>query len=59
MGAGRLPRTGDVNQKAVFPYLLTKNVARVKQRLLDADFQLFDPMQWYLDNVSKNPHLLL
>ena len=59
LGSVLVSRTWDVNKKAVFPYLLTNNVARVKQRLLDAGFQLFDPMQWYLDNVSKNPHLLL
>jgi len=59
LGSVLVSRTWDVNKKAVFPYLLTNNVARVKQRLLDAGFQLFDPMKWYLDNVSSNPNLLL
>lgn len=59
LGSVLVSRTWDVDKKAIFPYLLTNNVARVKKRLLDAGFELFDPMQWYLDNVSKNPDLLL
>ena len=59
LGSVLVSRTWDVDKKAIFPYLLTNNVARVKKRLLDGGFELFDPMQWYLDNVSKNPDLLL
>lgn len=59
LGSVLVSRTWDVDKKAVFPYLLTNNVARVKQRLLDAGFQLFDPMQWYLENLPQTPDLLL
>ena len=59
LGSVLVSRTWDVDKKAVFPYLLTNNVAGVKQRLLDAGFQLFDPMQWYLENLPKTPDLLL
>lgn len=59
LGSVLVSRTWDVDKKAIFPYLLTNNVANVKRRLLDAEFQLFDPMQWYLDQIPKKPDLLL
>ena len=59
LGSVLVSRTWDVNKKAIFPYLLTNNVANVKRRLLEAGFQLFDPMQWYLDQRTKAPDMLL
>ena len=59
LGSVLVSRTWDTNKKAIFPYLLTNNVANVKRRLLEADFTLFDPMQWYLDQMPKTPDLLL
>jgi acetoin utilization protein AcuB len=59
LGSVLVSRTWDVNKKAIFPYLLTNNVANVKRRLLEAGFQLFDPMQWYLEQLPKTPDMLL
>lgn len=59
LGSVLVSRTWDVDKKAIFPYLLTNNVANVKRRLLEAEFQLFDPMQWYLDQLPQKPDLLL
>ncbi len=59
LGSVLVSRTWDVNKKAIFPYLLTNNVANVKRRLLEAGFQLFDPMQWYLEQLPKTPDMML
>jgi len=42
------------DKRAVFPYLLTQNTARVKEKLQKLGFTLLDPMQWYLDQLPKN-----
>jgi acetoin utilization protein AcuB len=42
-------RTWDEGKRAVFPYLLTNNVARVKKKLVAMGYKLIDPMEWYLD----------
>ncbi len=59
LGSVLVSRTWDTDKKAIFPYLLTNNVANVKRRLLEAGFQLFDPMQWYMDQLPKTPDLML
>jgi acetoin utilization protein AcuB len=41
------------HRKAFFPYLLTNNVAKVKQKLVEAGFQMLEPVQWYLDQLPK------
>jgi len=43
----------DDDKKAFFPYLLTNNVARVKQKLVAQGFQMLEPVQWYLDQLPK------
>ncbi len=40
-------------KRAVFPYLFTNNVIRVKKKLKEMGFTLLDPMQWYLDQLPK------
>jgi acetoin utilization protein AcuB len=42
------------DKRAVFPYLLTNNVSRVKKRLKEMGFTLLDPMEWYLDQLPQN-----
>jgi len=42
------------NKRAVFPYLLTNNVMRIKKKIKAMGFTLLDPMEWYLDQVPKN-----
>lgn len=51
LGSVLVARFWDEEKRAIFPYLLTNNVAQVKQRLLDTGFELIDPMKWYLDQL--------
>ena len=41
-------------KRAVFPYLLTSNVAGVKKKLESLGFELLDPMDWYLDQLPTD-----
>lgn len=41
-------------KRAVFPYLLTQNVAPVKRKLKKMGYKLLDPMEWYMDQLPKN-----
>ena len=52
-GSILVARYFEKNKRAVFPYLLTNNVMRVKQKLRALDFEVLDPMQWYLDQLPK------
>ena len=47
LGSVLVSKTLEENKKAIFPYLLTYNVATVKKRLMDIGFEMLDPMQWY------------
>jgi acetoin utilization protein AcuB len=53
-GSVLVARYWEKNKRAVFPYLLTNNVSRVKKRLQEAGFTLLDPMEWYLDQLPQN-----
>jgi acetoin utilization protein AcuB len=53
-GSVLVARYWDTNKRAVFTYLLTQNVARVKKKLQNMGFTLLDPMEWYLDQLPKN-----
>jgi acetoin utilization protein AcuB len=53
-GSVLVARYWDENKRAVFPYLLTQNVARVKTKLKNLGYTLLDPMEWYLDQLPKN-----
>ncbi len=46
-------RVWEEGKRAVFPYLLTTNIARVKKQLREKGFTLLDPMEWCLDEVAK------
>ncbi len=52
-GSVLVARHWEENKRAVFPYLLTNNVARVKKKLQELGFELIDPMQWHIDQASK------
>jgi acetoin utilization protein AcuB len=52
-GSVLVARYWDENKRAVFPYLLTLNVAQVKKKLQDMGYTLLDPMQWYLDQLPQ------
>jgi acetoin utilization protein AcuB len=53
-GSILVARYWEADKRAVFPYLLTQNVSRVKQKLKDMGYQLLDPMDWYLDQLPKH-----
>ena len=53
-GSVLVARYWDKNKRAVFPYLLTQNVAHVKKKLKNLGFTLLDPMDWYLDQLPKD-----
>jgi acetoin utilization protein AcuB len=54
-GSVLVARTWDEGKRAVFPYLLTNNVVRVKKKLAAMGYRLIDPMEWYLDKLPKEP----
>jgi acetoin utilization protein AcuB len=51
-GSILVARHWDKNKRAVFPYLLTQNIAPIKRKLKKMGFTLLDPMDWYIDQVS-------
>ncbi len=53
-GSVLVARYWEKNKRAVFPYLLTQNIAHVKEKLKNMGFTLLDPMDWYLDQLPKN-----
>jgi acetoin utilization protein AcuB len=54
-GSILVARTWDEGKRAVFPYLLTNNVAKVKKKLSAIGCKLINPMDWYLDKLPKKP----
>ena len=53
-GSIMVARYWEANKRAVFPYLLTNNTRRVKQKLSDMGFELIDPMAWYMDQLPRH-----
>jgi acetoin utilization protein AcuB len=53
-GSVLVARYWDENKRAVFPYLLTNNVVRIKRKLKSMGFELLDPMEWYLDQLPQH-----
>lgn len=52
-GSILVARHWEPNTRAVFTYLLTNNVMRVKKKLKALGYTLLDPMEWYLDQLPK------
>lgn len=52
-GSILVARYFEQDKRAVFPYLMTQNVARIKRKLKDMGYRLLDPMEWYLDQLPK------
>ena len=52
-GSILVARYWDEGKRAVFPYLLTQDVAGVKKKLEKLGLELLDPMEWYLDQLPK------
>ena len=53
-GSILVARFWDEGKRAVFPYLLTSNVSRVKRKLEALGFELLNPMEWSLDQLPKS-----
>lgn len=53
-GSVLVARYFEENKRAVFPYLLTQNVARIKRKLQSLGYTLLDPMEWYLDQLPQH-----
>jgi acetoin utilization protein AcuB len=52
-GSILVARVWEEGMRAVFPYLLTSNILKVKNHLRNLGFNLLDPMEWYLDQLPK------
>lgn len=52
-GSILVARHWEEGKRAVFPYLLTQNVAHVKRKLEAMGFKLISPMDWYLDQLPQ------
>lgn len=50
-GSVLVARYWEEHKRAVFVYLLSNNVARVKKRVEEIGFTLLSPMDWYLDQL--------
>jgi len=53
-GSILVSRHWESNMRAVFPYLLTNNVSRVKKKLAALGFTILDPMEWTMDRLPKH-----
>jgi len=53
-GSILVARHWESNMRAVFPYLLTNNVSRVKKKLAALGFKILDPMEWTMDRLPKH-----
>jgi acetoin utilization protein AcuB len=54
-GSVLVARYWQADKRAVFVYLLSNNVTRVKKRIEQIGFTLLDPMDWYLDQLPDEP----
>ncbi|KPJ78525.1 MAG: hypothetical protein AMJ54_03355 [Deltaproteobacteria bacterium SG8_13] len=53
-GSVLVARYWEKDKRAVFPYLLTQNVAPIKRKLKNMGYTLIDPMKWYLDQLPRH-----
>lgn len=53
IGSILVSRHWEPDQRAVFAYLLTNNVVRVKKKFKALGFTLLDPMEWYMDQLPQ------
>ena len=52
-GSVLVARYWEEDKRAVFIYLLSQNVTRVKQRLEEIGFDLLNPMDWCIDQLPQ------
>ena len=53
-GSILVQRHWEKNMRAVFVYLLTNSVVRVKRKLTDLGFELLDPMDWSMERRPQH-----
>ncbi len=53
-GSVLVSRHWEEGKRAVFPYLLTNNIAPIKKKLRDMGYTILDPMEWYLDQLPRH-----
>ena len=53
LGSVMVARYWDEEKRAVFPYLLTQNITSLKKKFQKMDYEVLDPMKWYLDQLPK------
>jgi acetoin utilization protein AcuB len=53
-GSILVARHWEEGKRAIFPYLLTVNVVKIKKKLEAMGFTLLNPMEWSLDQLPKN-----
>ena len=51
-GSVLVARHWEEHKRAVFPYLLAKNINRVKDKMLSQGFEIINPMDWYIDKLK-------
>jgi acetoin utilization protein AcuB len=52
-GSILVARHWDEGKRAIFPYLLTNNVVKVKKKLEGMGYTLLNPMEWSLEQLPK------
>jgi acetoin utilization protein AcuB len=53
-GSILVARHWDGDKRAVFPYLLAHDLQRTKEKLLNAGFELMDPLEWQIDELGRD-----
>ena len=53
-GSVLVARYWEKGKRAVFPYLLTQNIAPLKRKLKNKGYTILDPMDWYMDHPPRN-----
>jgi acetoin utilization protein AcuB len=53
-GSILVSRHWEPNMRAVFVYLLTNSVSRIKRKLVGLGFELLDPMEWAMDRLPRH-----
>jgi acetoin utilization protein AcuB len=53
-GSILVARHWEEGKRAIFPYLLTSNVAKIKKKLEVLGFTLLNPMEWSLEQLPRN-----
>jgi acetoin utilization protein AcuB len=53
-GSVLVSRYWEKGKRAVFPYLLTQNIAPLKKKLKNMGYTILDPMDWYMDHLPQN-----